>query len=743
MKKQQLLALLMAGTIVTGMAPAAVFGEAGTDAVTIEETQDVSAEAEEGEPAAEPVQAEESIPAEDTTQTPAAEPTEAPAAEPAADPAAATDTPAAEPTEAPETTPSEIFEDATQTDAQTQAEDSGESAQTETGKIYIRDAAGNLTEQTGKTLAQVINESPANTDGTENSITQIVISGTVEISDTVAIAEKRNISIAAGSADATIKRASGFKGDMFKVTGGSSFQFGTASDSTSGEVYPLTVDGAQADNSISEGSMILVETDSNLGVSTNVNLINNHTNAQGAVIRNMGGTVALSGGNIADNQCDADGGAIIYNEGNLLVQGTIAVADDTNDRAIVLANNSSINVVGELSGTSVRFHVADPADGRAIVQVSNNVMSMADALAQLIYVPESGEKYTVDAATGKLTVPTTPVKSTMKIEVVKANGEGVSWTSDTEALVKFHATELGKYYVAVVKQTDKIPTFEEAKANAGKSVKTGDVGTSAGAGVPLTGLNSATDYYVVIYGEDGNGLESANSKVLPLKAQSKEEPDNTPTPTTRAPLTPKVSESTVKGLEKPLAFYPGKTYSFTVTGAGSDNKNPVKGDVRWVPLYWSSYSDPKSSQRQAIGTIGHKTGIKRAATFNMYIFFQKYTYDGTQWQATDIVESMTYKFSSKEITFTVTPSGTITPTATDGNGGSGGYDYGGGGDDSGDGDDSSDPENHDGDDSDTGSSSATNARTADNSPIATMMMLASLSLIAGGYVLVRKRKKEI
>ncbi len=202
MKKQQLLALLMAGTIVTGMAPAAVFGEAGTDAVTIEETQDVSAEAEEGEPAAEPVQAEESIPAEDTTQTPA-ENTEAPAAEPTADPAAASDTPAAEPTEAPETTPSEIFEAETQTDAQTQAEDSGEATQTESGKIYIRDAAGNLTEQTGKTLAQVISESPANTDGTANSITQIVISGTVEISDTVAIAEKRNISIAAGSADAS------------------------------------------------------------------------------------------------------------------------------------------------------------------------------------------------------------------------------------------------------------------------------------------------------------------------------------------------------------------------------------------------------------------------------------------------------------------------------------------------------------------------------------------------------------
>ena len=60
----------------------------------------------------------------------------------------------------------------------------------------------------------------------------------------------------------------------------------------------------------------------------------------------------------------------------------------------------------------------------------------------------------------------------------------------------------------------------------------------------------------------------------------------------------------------------------------------------------------------------------------------------------------------------------------------------------GDGSDSTDPENYSGDDSSTGSSSASNARTADNSPIATMMMLASLSLVAGGYVLVRKRKER-
>ena len=145
-------------------------------------------------------------------------------------------------------------------------------------------------------------------------------------------------------------------------------------------------------------------------------------------------------------------------------------------------------------------------------------------------------------------------------------------------------------------------------------------------------------------------------------------------------------------------------------------------------------------------SIGNVNGIKQAKTFKMYIFLQKYIYNGSEWEATSVKEALATEFKSKAIDFSLTPTGTITPTVTDGSGsgsGSGGNDYdgGSGSDDSSDGSD--DAENHDGTDSDTGSSSATNARTADNSPIATMMMLASLSLIAGGYVIVRKRKKEI
>ena len=43
---------------------------------------------------------------------------------------------------------------------------------------------------------------------------------------------------------------------------------------------------------------------------------------------------------------------------------------------------------------------------------------------------------------------------------------------------------------------------------------------------------------------------------------------------------------------------------------------------------------------------------------------------------------------------------------------------------------------------DAGSKSKSAVSTADESPIGTMSALAALSLLAGGYIVVRKRKKE-
>lgn len=124
----------------------------------------------------------------------------------------------------------------------------------------------------------------------------------------------------------------------------------------------------------------------------------------------------------------------------------------------------------------------------------------------------------------------------------------------------------------------------------------------------------------------------------------------------RKPVTPSVTKSIVKGLEKPLKFYPNTFYPFTVIGAGADTKLPyVSGDVKWEPLYWSTSSSPADFQKNLSWKIGAKNAIKDAATYNMYIFFRKYIYAENAWQATDIIESEIVPFASAKLIPTSTP----------------------------------------------------------------------------------------
>lgn len=209
----------------------------------------------------------------------------------------------------------------------------------------------------------------------------------------------------------------------------------------------------------------------------------------------------------------------------------------------------------------------------------------------------------------------------------------------------------------------------------------------------------------------------------------------TPTPTdTPNAYIPDVKESIVQGLDEAIQFYPNQFYEFTVIGAGTTNQDPNEGDVKWVPVYWSTVANPNTDpnkgtvQIHTAWKIGSTKGINKDATYNLYVFFQKYIYTGGQWQVTDAIESAVYQFKSAKLTGTPGADGT----------------YGTGGQTG------SDP-----DATITGEASATSSNggngtrsknavsTADNSPIGTMSALAVASLLAGGYVIVRRRKKDI
>ena len=759
MKKKQLLVFIMAGSLAAGMSPVTMaFAEADTQTVTIEDTAAVAAE--EGEAAAEPVQdisdTAADTPGEEPAQAadaPTAEPTQSAADTPAAEPTqAAADTPAAEPTQAADAVVDDGFNSGDTAELTLEKEESATPTPTPetTGQIILKAADG--TQTSYSTLAEAVAVAPVNI-GKDGEVTQILVTGTVEISETVVIDQNKNISIAAAADGTTIKRAAGFLGDMFKVKDEStSFQFGTGKDGET--VLNLTVTGA-LDQGDATGSIISVE-GGYFGMSDGVTLTGNRTSAPGAAICNAGGSIGLAGGTITGNQSEGivneaaeiTGGAI-YSLGEIRVSGAVIVKDNKddglNDNSIVLGgDNACIAAIGQLAETAdLQVRRSDAAAGKIIVKVGTDangtaLTTMENILAHVHYLDTT--EYTINSQTGALESVTAPV-STMTL-----TADSISWNKAYEHTVDltFHTNDAGvggRYYVTWVKKSDSTPGFEAVKSNYKSS---GDIASSAS--VQLTDVAYDTAIKVVVYAEDSKGLEAVAPLVLTLKAKASTPTETpvttTPTPTTRATINPSVSESKVTGLEKALEFYPKQMYNFTVTGAGTDNTNPVKGDTKWIPYGWSMSAKNIDTGYQKSWSIGNVNGIKQAKTFRMYIFFQKYIYNGSEWEATGVKEALPTEFKSKAIDFTVTPSGTITPTATAGSGsGSGGYDYDGSG--SGDGTDGDDAENHDGTDSDTGSSSATNARTADNSPIATMMMLASLSLVAGGYVIIRKRKKEI
>ena len=747
MKKKQLLVFIMAGSLAAGMSPVTMaFAEADTQTVTIEDIVAVAAESEEGEAAAEPVQdisdAAADTPVEEPAQaadTPTAEPTQA-----------AADTPAAEPAQAADAVVDDGFNSGDTAELTLEEEESATPTPETTGQIILKAADG--TQTSYSTLAEAIAAAPVNI-GKDGEVTQILVTGTVEISETVVIDQNKNISIAAAADGTTIKRAAGFLGDMFKVKDEStSFQFGTGKEGET--VLSLTVTGA-LDQGDATGSIISVE-GGYFGLSDGVTLTGNRTSAPGAAICNSGGSIGLAGGTITGNQSEGivneaaeiTGGAI-YSLGEIRVSGAVIVKDNKddglNDNSIVLGgDNACIAAIGQLAETAdLQVRRSDAAAGKIIVKVGTDangtaLTTMENILAHVHYLDTT--EYTINSQTGALESVTAPV-STMTL-----TADSISWNKAYEHTVDltFHTNDAGvggRYYVTWVKKSDSTPGFEAVKSNYKSS---GDIASSAS--VQLTDVAYDTAIKVVVYAEDSKGLEAVAPLVLTLKAKASTPTEapvtTTPTPTTRATINPSVSESKVTGLEKALEFYPKQMYNFTVIGAGTDNTNPIKGDTKWIPYGWSMSAKNIDTGYQKSWSIGNVNGIKQAKTFRMYIFFQKYIYNGSEWEATGVKEALPTEFKSKAIDFTVTPSGTITPTATAGSGsGSGGYDYDGSG--SGDGTDGDDAENHDGTDSDTGSSSATNARTADNSPIATMMMLASLSLVAGGYVIIRKRKKEI
>ena len=303
---------------------------------------------------------------------------------------------------------------------------------------------------------------------------------------------------------------------------------------------------------------------------------------------------------------------------------------------------------------------------------------------------------------------------------------GFSWINHTSANVTLISNKSGTcYYKWVSRNSDGTSATPKDLTSTGKQTTfTADKKFNIG----LEDLDSDNPIDLYIQIKDKNGVLTNPLKIAFKEDSRPKVADPTPTNTPNAYI-PDVKESIVQGLDEAIQFYPNQFYPFTVIGAGTTNQNPNEGDVKWVPVYWSTVANPTTKQMHKEWKIGSTKGIKEEKQYNLYVFFQKNIYTGGQWQETDTIESAIYQFKSAK----------LTPTGTPGADGS----YGGG-------QTGSDPNA-----TITGEASATSSNggngtrsrnavsTADNSPVGTMSALAAASLLAGGYVIVRRRKKDI
>lgn len=723
MRKKQLFAILLAGAMTAGTVPsAALAAENDIPAASSEVTEGENSgeiPQEEGgiSPEAEPTQTPETTP-EAPTETPA-EPTETPTVP---------ETPA-EPTQVPETetTPEAVPSEAPET---LENEPTGIS-------ITTIDENNQETVTYYKTLQEAVDAAPTIESGAQES-TVIEITDSLALSGTISVSGKK-VSIVAASQGITIRReqkedGTVFNGTMFTVAGqGSELQFSVKDGSD------LTVDGSngKGEEEPSEGSLADVSDSGAFGISTGVTLTGNNTTAKGGAVSNSGGSLVLKGGTITGNT-----GAMgaVYSNTDIAVQGTVTVKENTGAN-LYLDQDASVVVTDVLTGSSISLTAAAPTDKKTVAKAgkktdgtdvtSEEFKAAAEQLAYdtqdySVVLGEDGLS-AVLKVNASATVTPSPTPTTSP-SFLTYQSKSLKWMDHNTVTAKMSTTKDCKWYYYFVDAGSDTNTIKKlydsskaktpAKANTTFTVKAEKV--------------PEKDSWLVVAAKPDNG--SAQLRVLKLNSSSRPaSPTVSPTVTTRAPRKYEVTESKVTGLENPLQFYPRKFYDFQVIGAGQNDTNPVSGDERWIPLYWSMSVNGTKNKSWRIGS--QEKGIREAATYPLYIFFQKQTYNGTEWTDTDVIEYMKTSFSSaaisdeewKEYIDNYNKENPNDGLNYDGTSGGSVADI---------------KATEAASEKDADSVSKTAVSTADESPIGTMSVLAALSLLAGGYVLVRKRKKE-
>lgn len=761
MRRKQLYAIILAGALAASSAPAAVFAAEGDVAATAETSEENPVD---GETAAATEAPAEQTPADATAAT------EAPAEQaPAQEAAAATEAPAQEAAPAEQTqqtteetpavqeTPAAETSETTETEGETEELAPGETTEQTAISITLKATEEGQEDKVRyfDTLQHAIDAAPEYNAETNRGATVIEVSGQIELENTVTVKANKKVCIRATNAVTISRKAGTLTADMFQVSGeNAELQFDVKEDA---ENASLTVSGSldEANTQVVDGSIVKVSEKGAFGIGTGVTLKDNNTRADGGAITNKDGNVVLYGGTITGNTGVKGGG--IYTNTSINVQGTVVVNE--NKRGTEVSNicldgaTTMINVTDVLTGSDISFAHLNEADALTVVKAgvnsagtaltADNFKTVIDAndesKSQIKY--ENKDAYTLNLAADNLsavlkktgsvdpnpnpnpdpdpdTKPDDGKDDTKKeSDSFKSEYKITKWVDYSSLKMQVVSNKNCTAYFTLRKKNNTVSAVNTKTAK--------KVTLTAGKAQPLNmTLPGDSEYMLVgyyVFSDNSNKLESYTITGRPEKV--------------RDPEKHTVDECTVTGLESPLKFYPKMFYEFSATGAGQNSdKTPVTGDEKYVPLYWSTHKNPTAKQQNKEWKIGSAKGISEAGTYTMYVFFQKYTYKSDKWVEGKI-ESKAVQFQAAEITKdeweNYETENNITPVPYNG-------------DDTGSGDDA-DAEltaTAEASEKDAGSKSKSAVSTADESPIGTMSALAALSLLAGGYIVVRKRKKE-
>ena len=410
MRRKQLFAIILAGALAAGSAPAAVFAAESDMAAMSEEgvgnAGSEEAGSEDGSSDAEAPVTDGADAADAATDTPAADNTTTDET-PAADNTGAAETPAAEDPATADTTLPEEVQTQEQTEENKEVDpQEGESTETveDTGIVIadadgnpIKDADGNVVYY--KTLQEAV-DAIADYSETNPNATTIQITKSVVLDKTIEITGKK-VSIQAAAAGVTISRKTegeAFTGTMFSVTGENSWLqlFADGTDDAT-----LTVSGELPANGVIEaeatGAIIDVQSGGTFGLNSGVTLTGNNYAEGGSAINCTGGKIVLAGGTVTNND-SGDKGAV-YSDTDISMEGDASVSGNVDNKNIYLGENAKLTltkVTSVLTGQSTFTHIK-AQDGLEVIAGTTDMTKdeFATAIKNITYDDTTNYEYSI------------------------------------------------------------------------------------------------------------------------------------------------------------------------------------------------------------------------------------------------------------------------------------------------------------------------------------------------------------